>query len=127
MLSSLLLSAALSFAAQAQASSAPAAERVRIDAVVGDSRGRPVETLGIGDFSVSEDGTARVLESVDLVRDAPRLVAVFLDEFHTSPANAERVRAVLARFMRAGLAPHDQVVVLKPLDSLSNIQLSTDH
>src|SRR5258706_7156018 len=109
----LTLVAALGFAAaQAPPSDRPVAERVQVDAVVGDARGRPIDGLGIADFSIHEDGSARAIESVKLVRSAPRLVTIFLDEFHTAPGAADRVRSALARFVRHDLAADDLVVVV---------------
>ena len=55
----------------------------------------------------------------------PRLVAIFLDEYHVDAgATPTRPRGADARFVDQDLAPRDLVVVMKPLDSLLTIRLT---
>jgi VWFA-related protein len=150
MIGSLLLAMALG-AAPAPETSQPAL--VRIDAVAMDARGRVVENLRPEDFEVLEDGVARPIESVRLVRsggpwsdaeaagdflsraderaaateDGVRVFAMFLDEYHVAPgAAAERVRDALLRFLSDSVGPRDLLLVVKPLDSLLNLRLTRD-
>ncbi len=130
------------------------AEAVTIDVVALDPTGRVMENLGANDFVVTEGGIPQSLEAVRLVRlpaarppapspsrstaaeevsasddgrDASRLIAIYLDEYHvTAGVNADRVRKELLEFVRAVLDPGDLLVVLKPLDPLVSIRLSRD-
>ncbi len=56
-----------------------------------------------------------------------RVIGLYLDEFHVSAGqNTERVRQAAARFVDEQLRPNDVVVVLKPLDSLTEIRFTRD-
>lgn len=58
---------------------------------------------------------------------ANRLVAVYLDEYHlTDDAALGFAKQAVASFLRTALGPRDLVVVMKPLDSVVAIRLSTD-
>jgi VWFA-related protein len=99
-----------------------------IDVIVTDAKGRVVPTLTSGDFQVFEQGQPRPVASARFVRDDSRIIAIFLDEFHTAAGDAaQRVTAGLARIVRSGLASGDQIVVFKPLDSILTIATTTDH
>jgi VWFA-related protein len=64
---------------------------------------------------------------VEFVRNAPRLVAIYLDEYHISSGpGVERAREVIAQFVERELGPRDQLVVMKPLDSLLAIRFTSD-
>jgi VWFA-related protein len=101
---------------------------VRIDAIAVDARGRLVENLKPGDFELREDDVVQPIESAPFVRaGGARRIAIFLDEYHVSAGAAtNRVREAMTRFVEQSLGPDDQVVVMKPLDSLFAIQLTTD-
>jgi len=101
---------------------------VLIDATAFDARGRAVTNLGIADFEVRQDGHVETLDRADYRHDStPRLVAIYLDEYHLSATAAnDGTRAALTRFVDQILAPTDRVVVMKPLDSLFAIKLSED-
>jgi VWFA-related protein len=103
---------------------------ITIDLIATDARGRTVADLKPSDFDVTENGAPLPLESVRLMRlpapDAPRLVAIFLDEYHVDQANSARVREAVGRFVDRDLAPDDLLVVMKPLDSLFAIRLTRD-
>lgn len=108
---------------------APPAQTVRIDLIAADARGRVVDTLQPADFEVIDDGRAQTLEGARFIRPsagAPRLLAVFLDEYHVSPAATLRVREAVERVVAGRLGPADLLVVMKPLDSVFGIRLSTD-
>src|SRR5262245_48563094 len=104
---------------------------VTFDLIATDVRGRTVDDLKPADFDVAEDTTPLALESVRPVRaasaDEPRYFAIFVDEYHVSGgANADRVRAALLQFVESELGPRDLVAVMKPLDSLFAIKLTSD-
>ena len=119
MLASLALVAALA--------QAPPGDVVRIDLIARDGHGRPVETLTAADFELREDGTPQTLTTVELVRNKPRLIGIYLDEYYVSAGKTAAIRAALHRFVDEDLAAGDQVAILRPLDSLLKITLTTDH
>ena len=106
----------------------PPTHTVRIDAIAIDGRGRLVENLKPEDFELREDGALRPIDSAQFTRasDGPRRIAIFLDEYHVSAEATTRVREALARFVDESLRPADVLVVMKPLDSLFTIHLTTD-
>ena len=106
----------------------PPTHVVRIDAIAVDACGRVVEDLKPADFELREDGAVRALDGALFTRAlGARRFAIFLDEYHISPgAAADRVREALTRFVDRALAPDDLLVVMKPLDSLFAIHLTTD-
>ncbi len=105
----------------------PSPQQVTIDVIPIDARGRVLEDLKPADFELKEEGTAQALESVRLVRDDARLLAIFLDEYHVSPgASTTRARAALRRFVDNHVSPRDIIIVLKPLDSLMAIHATSD-
>jgi VWFA-related protein len=121
-----LLAGPASLAGQ-PASPAPV-QTVRIDAIAEDSRGRLVVDLKAAEFEVHEDGGAKPVDSVQLRRgEGPRLVAIYLDEYHNDrDAVTDLLREQLTRFIDRILDPKDLLVVMKPLDSVLAIQLTTD-
>ena len=103
-----------------------APERVRIATVVTDRQGRAVAGLTLKDFELREDGVVQKLESVEARGEAPRRFAILLDEFHVDAADSARVREAVASFVSTRLRAGDRIVVLKPLDPLTKIQLTDD-
>ena len=102
---------------------------VRITAVVTDARGQLLRNLKASDFELRADGQLQTLETAQYVSPAaaaPRSIAFLLDEFHTSAEDSALVRDNLLRFVDTKLQPGDSAVVVKPLDSLSTIQLTAD-
>src|SRR5262249_23566481 len=88
---------------------------VPIDVVAVDRKGAAVATLQQRDFEVREDGNLITPDQVRLVQHAPRLVGIYLDEYHiTAGENADRARAAIGAFLDQ-LSPDDRVVVAKPL------------
>jgi VWFA-related protein len=99
-----------------------------LDVIVTDAKGSAVPTLTAADFKISEQGQPRPVAAARFVRGDSRIIAIFLDEFHTGAGDAAgRVGAALARIVRSGLASGDQIVVFKPLDSILTISTTTDH
>ncbi|MCC7418016.1 MAG: VWA domain-containing protein [Acidobacteria bacterium] len=123
-----LLAVALAAAAPlrpAAASAGPADNTVRMDARVTDARGRPLPGLGAADFELREDGTPQSIGAVRFVRasDQPRVVGIYLDEYHLTESAAVRARGALWRFVEHDLAPGDRLAIMKPLDSLLDIRI----
>ncbi len=132
-------------------SDTPASRTVRVDVIAVDSRGRRVENLKPQDFDLREDGALQTIDTVRFVKTQPadaqyqagvvdslederteakrpntRLVGIFLDEYHVSPANSARVREGVQRFVADSLSPQDLIVVMRPLDSLFSIRVTRD-
>jgi VWFA-related protein len=121
--------AALAFQQAVPVDDAPAGDAavhtVRIDAIAVDARGSPISTLTPRDFELREDGRLRAIDDAQFFKSSPRLVAIYLDEYHISAgASADRAREALTAFVDRELGPRDLVAVMKPLDSLYSIRLS---
>lgn len=102
-------------------------ETVRLDVIVTDRHERPIRDLRMADVEVTDSGETRVVDSVSLQTAAGRLVAIFLDEFHVDAGEStRRARAALHDFVNTQLRAGDLVAVMKPLDPLNGIQLSSD-
>jgi VWFA-related protein len=136
----------LSLIAAVPTAAAEAPQTITLDVVYdGPSRA----TLTSADFTVSEGGQPLKVESARLVQpsadttplpvigtaateenaaeNADRLVAVYVDEYHLSPgADFDAARTALAALLRTQLGPKDLVLVLKPLQSLLALRLTTD-
>ncbi|HEY7447121.1 MAG TPA: VWA domain-containing protein [Vicinamibacterales bacterium] len=140
-----------SIRASQTSTSAPSSELTQLDAVITDTQGRPLLNLKPDDLELREDGIVYPIQTVEfkaLARDGSpgnqrgiasaldekeeaqrpdvRIVAVFLDEYHVSPANTARVREAMTELVETELRPEDLVVVMKPLDSLAAIRLTRD-
>jgi VWFA-related protein len=127
----------------------PEPRDIRVDAIVIDKSGKPILNLRAEDFSILDNGTAQPIASVTLSANAgrqgpssadaaivteedeeraakqpgARIVGIYLDEYHVSAgASTDRVRQAAARFVEEQLRPSDLVVVLKPLDHLTNMR-----
>jgi VWFA-related protein len=115
------------FAAIASAQRPSSVHTVRIDAIPVDSRGTVVASLSPADFDVREGGAAVSIDEARFVRDTPRALAIYLDEYHiTAGAGADRARAALLDLLEREVGPRDVVIVMKPLDSLLTIQPAAD-
>jgi VWFA-related protein len=99
---------------------------VRISTLVTDRQGKPVLGLALKDFELREDGVVQKLIGVEPRRAEPRRLAILLDEFHVDAADSARVRDAVTRFVDERLRADDALVVLRPLDSLTAIRLTTD-
>jgi VWFA-related protein len=105
---------------------AAAPERVRIAAVVTDRQGRSVPGLTARDFELRVDGVVQPIETVEPRGQAPRRLAILLDEFHVDASDAPQVREAVSGFVATRLRADDLLVVLKPLDPLTSIRLTND-
>jgi VWFA-related protein len=121
-----LLLALLLAAAPLAALREDAPEKVRISTLVTDRQGKPITGLTIKDFELREDGVVQKLISVEARRPAPRRFAIVLDEFHVEADDSVRVREAVARFVDEHVRPDDTLVVVKPLDPLTRIDLAPD-
>ena len=111
-------------AALALAAAAP--DGVRISTLVTDRQGRPVSGLTIKDFELREDGVVQKLVSVEARTPAPRRLAIVLDEFHVQGGDSALVRDAVGKFVDQQVRADDTLIVLKPLDPLTSIDLSPD-
>ncbi len=130
--------------------------RTRVDAVTvdvnaTDSQGRPVSDLTAVDFEVKENGKIQSINSFrrftidespidvtpspitsldtqerEAARDDVRLIAIFLDDYHTRLGNAMAIREQLATFI-SRLDPRDMVAVMYPLTPSTLLTFSRDH
>src|SRR5262245_14086403 len=122
------LAAAFLAIALVEGAAAPT-QTVRIDLIAADSRGRVVDSLKPADFDVRDDGVPQTLESATFVRasaDSSRLIAIFLDEYHVSAGATARVREAIERVIAEQVSPRDLLVVMKPLDSVFSVRLTSD-
>ena len=114
------------FVIAALALAAAAPEGVRISTLVTDRQGKPVSGLTIKDFELREDGVVQKLLSVDARKPAPRRLAIILDEFHVSGDDSALVRDAVGKFVDEQVRADDSLIVLKPLDPLTSIDLNQD-
>ena len=102
------------------------ARSVRIATTVTDRQGRPVAGLTAKDFELKEDGVVQTIDAVEPRKPEKRRLAILLDEFHVDAADTQRVREALSRFVDARLRDGDVALVLKPMDPLTSIRLTSD-
>ena len=114
------------FVIAALALAAAAPEGVRISTLVTDRQGKAVPGLTIKDFELREDGVVQKLLSVDARKPAPRRLAIILDEFHVSGDDSALVRDAVGKFVDEQVRADDSLIVLKPLDPLTSIDLNPD-
>jgi len=123
---------------------------VRIEAIVTDKHGKPILNLRSSDFVVLENGVPQKVDNAVLIskkasqlpsasiesnsdveraakEPGTRIIGIYLDEFHVEAGvSSDRVRHTLARFADEQLRPADLVVVMKPLDSVTDIRFTRD-
>ena len=141
-------------ATTAAASPDPGSRTIRVDAIVTDKHGAPIAQLLPQDFTVLENGVEQKIDRVEWRTNTPpavgpiappsevrndederhaakepgtRLVAIYLDEYHVSAGpSTERVRVAVSRFIDEQIRPGDLLVVMKPLDHLTEIRFTRD-
>lgn len=109
-------------------------EVVNVDVVVLDQKGQPLEGLKAGDFTVLEDGRPQTVSSFEAVTlsesaEAPRRservstnaapperadrwYVVVYDDANITPRGNHRARKAVVDFVRGGLQPGDQVMIV---------------
>jgi len=126
---------------------------VRVDVIVSDRQGMPVDDLTTADFDLTEDGKPQKIESLKLIRvqtrempggEAPRairsfddeatelarddvrIIVIFLDDYHVSRAAAMGLRPWLRRFVETQVGPYDLVALMYPLTPTAGITFTRD-
>ena len=109
-------------------------EYVEVDALVTDDQGRFVPSLRKEDFQIFEDGKPQAIANFALVEipvdrgerlgsvepdvlsnERPfvgRIYTMILDDLHTAPSRAPRVKAVARRFIERHLAANDLMAIV---------------
>lgn len=126
---------------------------VRVDAIVTDRQGNPVDDLKLEDFELSEDGKPQKPETVRLVRvgattapsytqrtirtrideetaaadETSRIFVFFLDDYAVRRENSMAVRKPLMEFIANQLSPNDLVSVMYPLTPIDAVTLTRNH
>jgi VWFA-related protein len=128
---------------------------VRVDVIVSDKTGTPIDDLKEPDFEVLEDNKPQKIENlklikldggrVDAAREAPkqiktdydeeseaarddvRLFGIFLDDYHVRKGTSLSVRNPLTRFIDTQIGPSDMVGVMYPLESVSSVRFTRNH
>jgi VWFA-related protein len=130
----------------------PDATLVRLDAIVTDARGRPVDNLRLEDVHLADGAAALTLESIRYVRadgradpaatltaiqstdderaaaarPGARVFALFLDEYHVAPEATARVKELARAFVNEQVGAGDLMILLRPLDPLLALRLTRD-
>jgi VWFA-related protein len=126
---------------------------VRVDVIVSDRDGSPVNDLTQADFEVEEDGKPQQIDLFRLVnsdgnvapgaeparpirsqydqeseaaRDDVRLFVIFFDDYHVRRASGMRIRDPLVQFVKTQLGPLDMVAVMVPLMSVQQLTFTRD-
>jgi VWFA-related protein len=124
---------------------------VRVDVIVTDRQGNPVNNLTQDDFEVTEDGKPQAVQTFKLInvtenieknneqprqvrnaideqteaaRDDVRLFAFFLDDYHVRLENSMRAREIIAQFVENRLLPLDIAGIMYPLWSINDVLLN---
>ncbi|HZT77079.1 MAG TPA: VWA domain-containing protein [Vicinamibacterales bacterium] len=128
---------------------------VRVDVIVSDKTGQPVNDLKEGDFEVLEDGKPQAIDAFKLIkldggaaesakepakpirtdydeeseaaRDDVRLFGIFLDDYHVRKGTSLSVRNPLSRFIETQIGPSDMVGVMYPLETTSSVRFTRNH
>ncbi len=109
-------------------------EYVEVDALVTDDQGRFVPSLRKEDFQIFEDGKPQAIANFALVEipmdrgerlgsvepdvlsnERPfvgRIYTMILDDLHTAPSRAPRVKAAARRFIERHLAANDLMAIV---------------
>ena len=128
---------------------------VRVDVIVTDKAGNPVNDLKPGDFEVTEQNRLQKVETFKLIsldgglmdstntpprqirtdsdeeteaaRDDVRLFAMFLDDYHVRRETSMSARGQLARFVETQLGPSDMIGVMYPLEPVAAVRMTRNH
>ncbi len=97
-----------------------------LNVVVQTNDGRLLNGLRASDFELTVDGKRQPIDTVTVRKPGPRVIALLLDEFHVGSGQTAVVREAAHRFIEQQVRADDRIVVLKPLDSLPAIHLTSD-
>ena len=126
---------------------------VRVDVIVTDRQGAPVNDLKIEDFEIAEDGKPQKAETMRLVKidattapsytqrtirtrideetaaadETSRIFVFFLDDYHVRRENSMSVRRPLIEFITNQLAANDLIAVMYPLTPIDAVTLTRNH
>jgi VWFA-related protein len=128
---------------------------VRVDVIVTDRAGNPVNDLKPGDFEITEQNRLQKVETFKLIsldgglmdstntpprqirtdadeeseaaRDDVRLFAMFLDDYHVRRETSMSARGQLARFVETQLGPSDMIGVMYPLEPVAAVRMTRNH
>ncbi len=128
---------------------------VRVDVIVSDKNGQPIQDLKEGDFEVLEDNRPQKIESLKLIkldggtadaarepvkqirndydeeseaaRDDVRLFGIFLDDYHVRKGTSLSVRNPISRFIETQIGPSDMVGVMYPLETTAAVRFTRNH
>src|SRR5215471_16450660 len=128
---------------------------VRVDVIISDKSGAPINDLKETDFDVAEDGKPQKIETfkfikldggvgdavkeppreirtdydeeMEAARDDVRLFAIFLDDYHVRRGSSMSVRKQLSTFVQNNLGPSDMIGVMYPLESTSSVRMTRNH
>ena len=126
---------------------------VRVDVIVTDRQGNPVNDLKLEDFEITEDGKPQKPETMRLVKidatTAPsytqrtirtrideetaaadensRIFVFFLDDYHVRKEGSMSVRRPIIEFINNQLAPNDLIGVMYPLTPIDAVTLTRNH
>jgi len=127
---------------------------VRVDVIVSDKTGAPVNDLRQQDFEITEDGKPQTIQSFKLVnitetsaatpvsvprriktiadeqmaaaKEDVRLFGIFLDDYHVRLENSMRAREPIAQFVENQMFASDLIAVMYPLTPLSDVLVTQD-
>ncbi len=128
---------------------------VRVDVIVTDKNGNPVDNLNQSDFEVTEagkvqdiqtfkridldgglipgpDGPPRTIrsdqdEEDEAARDDVRLFGLFLDDYHVRQGSSLSARNEIARFIQTQLGPSDMIGMMYPLTPMDAVRFTRNH
>jgi VWFA-related protein len=126
---------------------------IRVDAIVSDRQGNPVDDLKLEDFEISEDGKPQKPETLRLVKvdattapsytqrtirsrndeetaaadESSRIFVFFLDDYHVRRESSMSVRRPLIEFITNQLSPNDLIAVMYPLTPIDAVTLTRNH
>jgi VWFA-related protein len=138
---------------QPQATFRAGVNAVRVDVIVTDRAGTPVDDLTAADFDLAEDGKPQQIDScrlirvktelepggeaprqihtfddeaTELARDDVRIIVIFLDDYHVSRMSALRLHEWFHRFIETQIGLYDLVALMYPLTPTSGLTFTRD-
>lgn len=85
----------------------------RLDAVVTDDSGRPVEGLTAADFTIEVDGKPRKIETCAFQKDGPLRLAVVIDDLSLPLDRLNAAKRALRAFVAHELRPGDEMAIAR--------------